>query len=94
VWERALELFTLDELAEAFAATRSVTIPTQSRSMMRKGRKDGRDVLKRFRELAPERPAIAIQRWSVQRIALTVAVLLGAVVMVSLLLANLQSGAL
>jgi Lipopolysaccharide kinase (Kdo/WaaP) family len=94
VWARAIEIFTLDELGEAFAATRSVTIPSQSKSLMRKLRKDGRDVLRRYRELAPPRQPIAIQRWSFQRIALTVAVALGALILFSLLLENLSSGAL
>jgi tRNA A-37 threonylcarbamoyl transferase component Bud32 len=94
VWARAIELFTLDELAEAFAATRSVTIPSQSKSMLRNLRKEGRDVLVRYRELAPHRRPIAIQRWSFQRIALTVAVAFGALFLFSLLLENLSSGAL
>ncbi|HXJ62701.1 MAG TPA: lipopolysaccharide kinase InaA family protein, partial [Actinomycetota bacterium] len=94
VYARAIELFTPDELGEAFAATRSVTIPSQSRSMMRKQRKEGMDVLRRYRELAPQRPPIAIQRWSVQRVLLTVAVVFGALLMWGLLVANLQSGAL
>ena len=94
VWARAIEIFTLDELGEAFAATRSVTIPSQSKSMMRKLRKEGRDVLRRYRELAPARRPIAIQRWSFQRIALTVGVAFGALILFSLLLENLNSGAL
>ncbi len=94
VYARAIEIFTPDELGEAFAATRSVTVPTQSRSMMRAGKKEGRDVLKRYRQLAPARPPIAIQRWSFQRVALTVGVALGALLLWGLLLANLESGAL
>jgi len=94
VWARAIEIFTVDELGEAFAATRSVTIPSQSKSMMRKLRKEGRDVLRRYRELAPPRRPIAIQRWSFQRIALTVGVAFGALILFSLLLENLSSGAL
>jgi tRNA A-37 threonylcarbamoyl transferase component Bud32 len=94
VYARAIEIFSPEELGEAFAATRSVTVPTQSRSMMRRQRKAGMDVLRRFRELAPPRPPIAIQRWSFQRVALTVGALFGALVLWVLLLANLQSGAL
>jgi tRNA A-37 threonylcarbamoyl transferase component Bud32 len=94
VYARALELFTLDELGEAFAATRSVTMPSQSRAMLRRQRKEGRDVLQRFRELAPKRRPIAIQRWSIQRIALTVAVAFGGLLLLSLLMDNLHSGAL
>ncbi len=94
VYARAIEIFTPDELGEAFAATRSVTIPSQSRSMMRRQRKEGNDILRRYRELAPPRQPIAIQRWSFQRMALTVGVVFGALILWGLLLANLQSGAL
>jgi tRNA A-37 threonylcarbamoyl transferase component Bud32 len=61
VYARALRFFSPDEIAEAFAATRGVTMPSQSRSMLRKSR---RDLLARFRELAPKRRPISIQRWS------------------------------
>ncbi len=94
VYARALEQFSMDEIGEAFAATRGVTVPTESRSMLRRMRKEGRDVLKRYRELAPRRRPIAIQRWSFRRIALTVGVLLGALILWGLLQANLESGAL
>jgi hypothetical protein len=72
VYSRALRFFTPDEIAEAFAATRGATMPSQSRSILRK---DRRDLLARFRELAPKHPAIAIQRWSFRRLALTAGVL-------------------
>ena len=61
---------------------------------MRQLRKQGRDVLVRYKQLAPPRRPIAIQRWSFQRIALTVSVVVGAILLWALLLANLESGAL
>jgi len=67
VYGRALRWFTPDEIAEAFAATKGVASPTQVRSEMKA---DGRDLLTEFRELAPSRPPIAIQQWSVRRVAL------------------------
>jgi hypothetical protein len=70
VYARALEYFTPDDLSEAFAATRGVASPTQLRQSMKQ---DGRDLLAHFRELAPERKPIAIQRWSFRRILLIVA---------------------
>ncbi len=70
VYEKALEYFTPDDLSEAFAATRGVASPTQLRQSMKQ---DGRDLLARFRELAPERKPIAIQRWSFRRVFLIVA---------------------
>ena len=74
VYERARRLFSDDELGEAFAAARGVTLPTQSRARLRQ---DGRDVLGRLRALAPPRPAIRIQHWSLRRVGLTVGVVAG-----------------
>jgi tRNA A-37 threonylcarbamoyl transferase component Bud32 len=94
VYQRALRFFGPEEVAEAFAATRSVTIPSQSRGLLRKERKRGRDILARFQELAPHRRPIAIQRWSLQRIALTAAVLVSGLIALALVMTNLSSGAL
>jgi membrane-associated phospholipid phosphatase len=67
VYERALQVFSPDDIAEAFAATRGLTIPTQLRARMRR---DGRDLIREFRALAPARAPIRIQRWSLRRIGL------------------------
>ncbi|MDP9299226.1 MAG: phosphatase PAP2 family protein, partial [Actinomycetota bacterium] len=67
VYRQALEYFTPEELAEAFAATRGVASPTQLRNFMKR---DGRDLLEQFRALAPTRPPIATQRWSFRRAGL------------------------
>jgi hypothetical protein len=75
VYERALHYFTPDEIAEAFAAARGVASPTQLRTVMKK---DPRDLLHQFRELAPARRPISLQRWNVKRIVFTLALLLGA----------------
>jgi membrane-associated phospholipid phosphatase len=77
VYRRALRYFTPDELAEAFAATRGVASPTQLRAFMKR---DPRDLLGEFRALAPQRPPIVLQRWSIQRVALAAGVLAAAVV--------------
>jgi tRNA A-37 threonylcarbamoyl transferase component Bud32 len=71
VYERALRFFSPDDIAEAFAATRGLTIPSQLRSRMRQ---DGRDLVDQFRDLAPTRAPIRIQRWSLRRIGLMIAV--------------------
>jgi tRNA A-37 threonylcarbamoyl transferase component Bud32 len=94
VYERALQFFSPEEIGEAFAATRSVTMPSQSRAMLKKYRKQGRDILARFRELAPPYPPIAIQRWSLRRIALTLMVVAGFMIGLALVLDNLRTGAL
>ena len=70
VYERALAVFTPDEIAEAFAAARGIASPTQLRTALKA---DGRDLLARFRELAPPRRPIPLQRWGVRRIVLAAA---------------------
>jgi tRNA A-37 threonylcarbamoyl transferase component Bud32 len=91
VYSRALKFFTPDEVAEAFAATRGATMPSQSRSILRK---DRRDLLARFRELAPKHPPIAIQRWSFRRVALTVGVLVVTILAGLMAFGNLQGAGL
>jgi hypothetical protein len=73
VYERAIHVFAPEDVSEAFAACRSVTIPTQLRARLRA---DGRDLIGRFRALAPERPAVPIQLWTLRRIGVTTCVVL------------------
>jgi tRNA A-37 threonylcarbamoyl transferase component Bud32 len=72
VYRHALGYFTEDEIAEAFAATRGVASPTQLRGVLKH---DGRDLVTEFRALAPVRRPVAIQRWSIRRITLSLLVL-------------------
>jgi hypothetical protein len=74
VYQLALEYFTADEIAEAFAAARGVASPSQLRSMMKN---DGRDLVAEFRALAPPRRPISLQRWGPRRVLLVVALLAG-----------------
>jgi membrane-associated phospholipid phosphatase len=71
VYELATRQFSPDDIAEAFAATRGVTIPSQSRKWLKRMAPGGVDVIAKFRELAPDREPISIQRWSVRRLSLT-----------------------
>lgn len=71
VYERALLQFAPEDIAEAFAASRGITVPTQLRARIRA---DDRDLVGRFRALAPERPPVPIQLWSVRRVGLTIGV--------------------
>jgi tRNA A-37 threonylcarbamoyl transferase component Bud32 len=78
VYERALRQFSVDEITEAFAATRGLTMPSQLRQLIRKR---GRDLHEEFLELLPERPApIRIQRWTVRRLGLLLVVLVAALI--------------
>lgn len=70
VYRRATRRFDPHEIAEAFAAAGSVTIPRQLRLLLREGAPDLRD---RFRSMAPPHTPIAMQRWSYRRVALAAA---------------------
>jgi len=74
VYSRAAGIFAPDDVAEAFAASRSVTIPSQLRTRLRA---DGRDLIGQFRALAPDRPRVAIQLWTWRRVVVTGGVVLG-----------------
>ncbi len=89
VYELATRRFSPDDIAEAFAATRGVTIPSQSRKWLRRRTADGMDVVARFRELAPDREPISIQRWSARRLSLTLAAVSLAAVFGVFLVANI-----
>ena len=89
VYERALRFFTPDEIAEAFAAARGIASPTQLRTAMKE---DGRNLLAHFRELAPPRRTIALQRWSVKRVALILGIALGALLVGSQIVQLLLPG--
>ena len=76
VYQRARRQFSDEEIAEAFAATRGLTMPTELRRMLRQ---QGRDLHAEFLALLPYRlPPVRIQLWSVRRVVLTIATLLGA----------------
>ncbi len=90
VYERALQFFSEDDIAEAFASTKSVTIPSQSRSSLATfKRNEGTDIVERFRELAPHREPVSIQRWSVRRVALTIGAVLLIIIFVQLVIQNI-----
>jgi tRNA A-37 threonylcarbamoyl transferase component Bud32 len=89
VYERALLYFSEEEIAEAFAATRGLTMPSQLRHMMRT---QGRDLHEEFKRLLPYpvRP-IAIQRWSMRRVGLCMLVLLGGILALLITIQGLGS---
>ena len=67
VYAIAARHFSSDEIAEAFAATSSVTVPGQLRSEMNA---DGRDLVAEFRCCVPMRPKVSVQRWTIRRVGL------------------------
>jgi tRNA A-37 threonylcarbamoyl transferase component Bud32 len=74
VYERAQRQFSVEEITEAFAATRGLAMPSQLRHMLRA---QGRDVHAEFLDLLPQRPApISNQRFSLRRFGLALMVLL------------------
>ncbi len=88
VYEAALRRFTPDDVAEAFAATRGVTLPSQLRAMVMR---DERSLAKEFSLLAPARRRIPVQRWTLRRVALSGALLAGAVIAIATTLQHLRS---
>jgi membrane-associated phospholipid phosphatase/tRNA A-37 threonylcarbamoyl transferase component Bud32 len=72
VYQRAVRQFSVQEISEGFAAARGLALPSQLRRMLRE---QGRDLHAEFLRLLPERPhPIRIQRWSVRRVGLLLAV--------------------
>src|SRR4029079_7928573 len=65
VYARAVLRFTPDEIAEAFASAVGLAIPTQLQGRLKT---DRRPLMARFKELAPARDPVSIQRWSTNRI--------------------------
>jgi len=93
VYERALKLFAPDDIGEAFAATKSITVPTQSRSSLKLlKRAEGVDVIERFRDLAPPCEPIAIQRWNMRRVLLAAGAAFAIALLGSVLWNNITSG--
>jgi membrane-associated phospholipid phosphatase/tRNA A-37 threonylcarbamoyl transferase component Bud32 len=89
VAERARLHFRDEEIAEAFAATRGLAMPTQLRRMMRER---GRDLHAEFLTLLPLTfPPIAIQRWTLRRAALVVVTAVTVVLVVLVVLQLLTS---
>ena len=77
VYERALASFSPEEIGEAFAAAQGMAIPTE---LQRHLKQDERDLIGRFKALAPPHARISIQRWSASRVLLTAVVAVGLVV--------------
>ena len=78
VYARARRQFSDEEIAEAFAATRGLTMPSQLRRMLRR---QGRDLHADFLRLLPfQLPPVHIQRWTWRRAGLTVCTVAAAAV--------------
>ena len=93
--QRVLELarsrFSDDEIAEALACTRTVTIPAQLRALMRAR---SPDLPAHWRQATLGHAPVAIQRWSAARVALTAAVAIGSAALAALLVYNLETAGL
>jgi tRNA A-37 threonylcarbamoyl transferase component Bud32/membrane-associated phospholipid phosphatase len=82
VYQRAMRQFSVQEISEAFAATRGLTMPSQLRHLLRD---KGRDLHAEFLDLLPKPPRpVSIQRWSARRVGLAVLVVLGLVLVLPL----------
>jgi membrane-associated phospholipid phosphatase len=89
VYARARLQFSDEELAEAFAATRGLTMPSQLRRMLRA---QGRDLHATFLDLLPYRlPPVRIQRWTWRRVGLSVVTAVGLLITVAIVIDLLGS---
>ena len=89
VYARARRQFSDEEIAEAFAATRGLTMPSQLRRMLRQ---QGRDLHADFLRLLPYRlPPVRIQRWTWRRAGLTFVTLVSVVVVAAITITILGS---
>jgi serine/threonine protein kinase len=89
VLARARLRFSDEEIAEAFAATRGLTMPTQLRRCLRA---DSRDLHAEFLRLLPYRlPPVQIQRLSWRRVGLSLVALLGLLLLVMVVAGLLDS---
>jgi tRNA A-37 threonylcarbamoyl transferase component Bud32/membrane-associated phospholipid phosphatase len=86
VYERALLRYSPAEIAEAFAASRGVTMPSQLR---RELKKDPRDLVKEFHRLACPGNKLRIQRWTLRRIGLLLWVTIVAMIVILFGVGNL-----
>jgi len=89
VYRRAAIVFTPDEIAEAFASAVGLAIPTQVQQRLKE---DSRPILQRFKELAPARAPVSIQRWSVRRVALALAAVASTIVLAAMLVDSVRAG--
>jgi tRNA A-37 threonylcarbamoyl transferase component Bud32/membrane-associated phospholipid phosphatase len=72
VYQRALRLFSVEEVSEGFAAARGLALPSQLRRMLRD---QGRDLHAEFVRLLPSPPQpIRMQRLSARRVGLWAAI--------------------
>jgi tRNA A-37 threonylcarbamoyl transferase component Bud32 len=90
VVQRSGALFEPAEVAEAFAATGSVTLPRQLRRLAT----DGHDLVEEFRDLLPPVHPVRIQRWSTRRVLLALATVGGLLLAAAVVVLNLRAGGL
>jgi serine/threonine protein kinase len=88
VYARTTERFSPEEVGEAFAAAQGPAVPRQLRQVLID---EAPDLIDEFRRLAPEHEPIAIQRWSVRRVTLTVRTAAVLMVLAALIAVNLAN---
>ncbi|SFE85911.1 RIO1 family regulatory kinase/ATPase domain-containing protein [Blastococcus tunisiensis] len=91
VLARAGRLFAAEDLAEAFAATSSLTVPRQLRRLLDAHH---RDLPAEFRRSLPAHPRISMQSWSLLRVLLAVGAVVGIVLALLVVGLNLRAGGL
>ena len=95
VHQAAVRYFDPMDIAEAFAATYGITLPRQLADQIKEHKAaTGTDLVQRFRDLAPPVDVIHLQRISLRRIGLALAVLAVVLLVTQVALQNLRTGVL
>jgi membrane-associated phospholipid phosphatase len=89
VYGRATAFFSPDEIAEGLACAEGMAVPTELSARLKT---DPRPVLDRLKELAPPHEPVSIQTWSIRRIGLTAAAVVGGLVLIAMAIASLFAG--
>jgi tRNA A-37 threonylcarbamoyl transferase component Bud32 len=89
VYARATATFTPEEIAEAFASAVGLAIPTEVQQRLKE---DPRPIQQRFKELAPARERVSIQRWSLRRVGLAVVAVVGTLVLAAMFVDSVRAG--
>ncbi|MET0801462.1 MAG: hypothetical protein ABWZ53_09875, partial [Actinomycetota bacterium] len=89
VSERATAFFSPDEISEGLACAEGMAVPTELSARLKS---DPRPILDRLKELAPPHEPVSIQTWSIRRIGLTAAAVIGGIVLIAMAIASLFAG--
>ena len=89
VSERSTAFFAPADISEGLACAEGMAVPTELSARLKS---DPRPILDRLKELAPPHEPVSIQTWSIRRIGLTAAAVIGGIVLIAMAIASLFAG--